>query len=214
MTTGMAKWTRGGWRLVLLAALAAGLEGVAAPEEREAVGYQPRQGAGVAEAAEIDRLSRANAALEKLIEALDSDRPFLMLDRGRGRLTLRHGEALLRDCRVVSDSLGLRPSAKQSLSRHIRRYRRGGPYTEPTPGPFDWEQYLAAAATPDGAMYFDGGLLVYASEAWGAPRAPSLRVSVGDLRALSDALPTGAALVVMPADWRNPFGQPAPEMNE
>lgn len=151
---------------------------------------------------EAARLVCANAALKAWIAALDADEPFLLLDRGEGRLRLHHGSALLRDCRVLADSLGPAPAARQELSRHIRRYRRASPYVESEPGPFDWEQYLAEAATPDAGMYFDSGLLLYATEVWCAPRAPSARLAVGDLRVLYDALPRGAVLVVLPAGWR------------
>jgi len=148
-----------------------------------------------------DSARRINAALRAWIAAIDADAPFLVLDRGSRRLQLHHGGAVLRDCRVAVDALGRAPAVEHELERHVRRYTRASAYREPQAGPFDWEQYLAEAATPDGALYFAGGLLLYASEVWGTPRAPAARLAPGDLRALYDALPAGAVLVVLPAGW-------------
>ncbi|MFH1569466.1 MAG: hypothetical protein ABIL09_15830, partial [Gemmatimonadota bacterium] len=154
-----------------------------------------------------------NAALRAWLGAMDADVAYLVLDLGTSRLRLQHGGALLRDCRVLAAALPPVPSS-QVLVRGLRRYRRADPYSEPQPGPFDWEHYLVEAATPECALYFDGGVLIYAAEAWGQPRPPSVRLGAADLRALYDALPSGAPLVVLPAGWRGDASGGAPLAEE
>jgi hypothetical protein len=83
----------------------------------------------------------------------------------------------------------------------LRRYRPSDPWARVRAGPFDWEQNLAEEATDDSALYFSGGLLVYASAAWGRPRAPALAIEAGDLRALFNASAPGMELVVLPPGW-------------
>jgi len=193
--------------------LAGRLAGVAAAACLVAASAAPSQGAAAmdpaAAAGDAPVLRRANAALRAWIAAIDADAPFLLLDREAGRLLLHHGGALLRDCRVLSDSVQAELPVAQILVRHIRRYRRASPYREPEAGPFDWEQYLAAAAPADAALYFDGGLLLYACSSWGRPRPPWARLAAGDLRALYDALPDSTALVVLPRGWRAADAAPA-----
>ncbi|MDA0333913.1 MAG: hypothetical protein O2782_01985, partial [bacterium] len=51
------------------------------------------------------------------------------------------------------------------------------------------------------ALWFDGGLLVYADAAWLPTAAPSIRLAAEDLRALFDAVADSIAIVILPADW-------------
>jgi len=151
---------------------------------------------------EGEKLERINAALRDWLGAASAGSPYLLVDTQQGRVQLRQGGALLRDCRIGREHLGATGSARQILAQRIRRHRRSDPYSEPQSSAFDWEDYLSVAATPDGALYFSEGLLMYASEKWGEPRAPSLKMSEDDLVALYDALPVGTVLVVLPPGWR------------
>ena len=99
--------------------------------------------------------------------------------------------------------MGSAPGEGHALTRRIRRYRRSYPQAQIQPGPFDWEQYLATSATEQCALYFEGGLLVFAAAAWGDVRSPSLKVAPRDLIALHDALDLGTRLIVLPTSWRN-----------
>ena len=151
---------------------------------------------------EAEDLERINDALRGWLGAATAGAPYLLVDAQQGRIRLHQGGSLLRDCRIVHEHLGVAASARQTLAQRIRRYRRSDPYTEPQSSAFDWEDYLAVAATPNCALYFSEGLLMYASQEWGEPRAPSLKVSEDDLLALYDALAVGTVLVVVPPGWR------------
>lgn len=151
--------------------------------------------------AEAEELECINDALRGWLQAATDGAPYLLVDVQQGRVQLHQGGALLRDCPMVREHLGMTPSVCQMLERRIRRYRRSDSLTEPQLSAFDWEDYLAVAANPDCALHFSEGLLIYASQEWGEPRAPSLRVSEDDLMALYDALAEGTALVVLPPGW-------------
>jgi len=167
------------------------------------VAAEPTRGSGAgAQEAELERI---NQALRDWLGAATTGAPFLLVDAERGSIQLRQDGALLRDCRGVGD-LGKATAIHQELAQRIRRHRRSDPYREALPSPFDWEDYLAVAATPDCALYFSGGLLLYASEKWGEPRAPSLKLGEDDLMALYDALATGTVLIVLPPSWRTGGG--------
>ena len=146
-------------------------------------------------------LRRINQALREWLVLIETDRPYLVVDRQFGEVRLEHGRAVLRTCLVLTDSLGLRPDVRASLQSRIRRYRPSDPWARSQAGPVDWEQHLSEDATPDCALYFTNGLLVYASEAWGQPRAPALKVDVGDLRALYNLGAGVLPLLVLPPGW-------------
>ena len=153
------------------------------------------------DAPRLAELERINEALRGWLGAATGGAPFLLIDAERGAVQLRQNGALLRECRGVGD-LGSAIAVQQNLALRIRRYRRSDPYLEAPPSPFDWEDYLAVAAIPDCALHFSGGLLLYASEEWGEPRSPSLKMSEQDLMVLYDALATGTVLVILPPGWR------------
>ena len=165
-------------------AMLAGLSGRAAGD-----------GPGVAE------LSRINEALRQWLALIETDRPYLAIDRQAGQVRLHHGRAILRQCPVLVDSLGERPELRSELRRRVRRYRPSAPWATKLSGPFDWENNLAEEAAPDGALYFDSGLLLYAAAVWEAAGSPALRLEAVDLRALYNACEPGTPLVVLPPVW-------------
>ena len=147
-----------------------------------------------------DELARINDGIQSWIEAIDSDRQFLLLDLGVGQLRLQHGSAILRSAPVlVASGEGSTP-VSQRLQSRLRRYG-AVPFHPIVSGPFDWEQYLALEADDGCALQFDGGLLVYAHDAWAQAPAPAVRLVSADLRALFDAVPDSVELVLLPAGW-------------
>lgn len=153
-------------------------------------------------AAPQGRLAEINAALRAWLDAVDADRPYLLLDRGAEELQLRHGQAVLRVCPVLADSAAARAGPQVKLEHRLRWYRPSRPGSSISAGPFDWEQNLAEQASGGEALYFGGGLLLYAASGWGRPGVPSLRLGDADLRALYETCPVGAQLVVLPPGWR------------
>ena len=158
--------------------------------------------AGVAaEPTGVDSQRRVNAALHTLLRAIDADELFAVVDLEHRELRLHHGRALLRTCPIESLTVPVETAALQSLTQRPRRYTRSDPYAQRGPGALDWEHYLVAAATEDCALYFSGGLLIYASQAWASPRPPQVRLTTNDLRAVYDALAPDTDLVLLPPGW-------------
>lgn len=146
-------------------------------------------------------LEKVNRALGSWLELMDDDRSYLLVDRDKGELELRHGPAVLRTCAIMADSALAQVAVRSSLREHLRRYRPAHPWARPGGGPFDWEQVLVDQAADDDALYFANRVLMYADDAWGVPRPPFIRLSGADLRALFDALESGAPMVVLPRGW-------------
>jgi hypothetical protein len=149
-------------------------------------------------------LARINDALEAWLQRHDADRPFLVADLQHGEVRYLHGAARLRLCPIItSRGTGDAPVA-QRLQARVRRYG-AEPFQPRDAGPFDWEQYLADEADDDGALQFDGGLLLYGHDDWhgvdGEPPAPALRLAAQDLRALVDAVAADVDLVLLPDGW-------------
>ncbi len=145
-------------------------------------------------------LARINDAIEALIGLIDSDRPFLVFDRGAAELRLQHGSAILRSVPALDVVDDGHAELTQRLRSRLRRYG-AVPFQPIAPGAFDWEQYLALEADDECALWFDGGLLIYADEAWTPAAAPSVRLTTEDLRALFDAVADSTAIVLLPAGW-------------
>lgn len=175
-----------------------------------------------------------NQALRAWLRLIETDRPYLVVDRAAGEVRLQHGRAVLRACPVLADSFEVRtaggaageadgsggwraepPAGRPGgpgafsgglppaeVQERIRRYRPSDAWSRPQAGPFDWEHVLVNQATGDCALYYANGLLIYASGAWGRPRAPSLRLGTGDLRALYNVADDGLPLVVLPPRWK------------
>ena len=146
-------------------------------------------------------LGRINEALREWLQLMGADRVYLLLDRSAGQLRVQHGAAVLRQCPVVSDSLGAGTPLRQRLTARLRRHRRADPFTAIESGPFDWEHYLVSEATAEAGLLFSEGLLLYASEIWGPARPPSVRLRSQDLRALFDAAADSVDLILLPSGW-------------
>lgn len=147
-----------------------------------------------------------NEALRQWLVLMEIDQAYLVVDRQAGEVRLQHGKAILRQCPVVVDSMGTRPDLTGTLQQRIRRYRPRSPWAQIERGAFDWENNLAEQATADCALYFDGGLLIYASPLWEGALIPSLRLEVEDLRALYNVGQRGLTLVVLPLSWDEELG--------
>lgn len=154
---------------------------------------------------EVEELRRVNQALRGWLELIEGDRLHLVVDRQAGEVRLQHGEAVLRNCPVVVDSLGERPEVRGELRQRIRRYRPSDPWTSRVVGPFDWEQNLVDEATDDCGLCFSNRLLIYASTAWGRVRAPAVKIGSDDLRALYESCAPGIPLIVLPRGWTKEF---------
>ena len=154
---------------------------------------------------EVEELRRVNQALRGWLELIEGDRLHLVVDRQAGEVRLQHGEAVLRNCPVVVDSLGERPEVGGELRQRIRRYRPSDPWTSRVVGPFDWEQNLVDEATDDCGLCFSNRLLIYASTAWGRVRAPAVKIGSDDLRALYESCAPGIPLIVLPRGWTKEF---------
>ena len=166
--------------------------------------------AAAGENIDTGKLARINQALQQWLRLIEADRPYLLVDRRAGEVRLQHGQAVLRTVPVLVDSLGPQPAPQAALQRRVRRYRPATSWSRPQHGPFDWESNLAAQATERCALYFDSGLLIYAAAVWRNPRAPSLRIEVGDLKALYNTAETGMPLVVLPRGWDEDSGDGGP----
>ena len=136
------------------------------------------------ETTEAEKLAYGNAALRAWLQQIDADAPYILVDRASGQVKLMHGRAVLRNCIVRRDDLGGIPAFSDTLMARLRRYRSLDPWSQPTPGPFDWEQGLVEEAPDDGALYFSSGILLYASDKWRERQGPALCVDAVDLRAL------------------------------
>lgn len=158
----------------------------------------------------VEELIRINQALRDWLRLMETDRRYLVVDRQAREARLQHGRAVLRSCPVRVDSLGDGEFAQAELRLHLRRYRPSDPWSPIASGPFDWEQVLAEQATDDCALYFSNQLLIYAADTWGQPRAPALRITADDLRALYEACAPGTPLVVLPFHWNEEsvYGEP------
>ena len=156
---------------------------------------------GRGSALEKHDLVHINQTLRAWLRLIDSDRPYLVVDRQANEVNLHHGRAILRRCPVLLDSLGKRRMGGGKIENRIRRYRPSDPWSAAALGPFDWEQNLAEEATADCALYFSNELLIYASQIWGRPRSPALKLSVEDLQALYNVTANGGPLLVLPLGW-------------
>lgn len=156
-----------------------------------------------AELPPIVELTRINAALKAWLEAVEGDAPHLVFDPQQAVLRFQHGRNLLRVCPLRASSIGGGGGQpiRQTLSSHLRAYRRHHPYAKPEPGPFDWEYYLVADATEDCALSFSGGLILFASDTWKNTGTPSLQLEVPDIRALYNSLEPGVPLIILPPGW-------------
>ncbi len=144
-------------------------------------------------------LKQINAALSRWLGLIGQDAPFLVIDAEAQEVRLYHHRALLRVCPAqLSESLATESSL--TIHAHLRQLRRAGPYREPDPGPFDWERYLADAATDASALLLTNETLVHASPAWDPPQ-DWVRLQEADLRALYDALTDGTPVVILPRGW-------------
>ena len=146
-------------------------------------------------------LEHVNQTLRAWLKLIETDRPYLVVDRQAGEVNLHHGRAILRQCPVLLDSLGKSRIGVGEITNRIRRYRPSDPWSALASGPFDWEQGLAVRATGHCALYFSNEIIIYASPAWGRPRSPALRLRVVDLQALYNATANGGALLVLPPGW-------------
>ena len=153
-----------------------------------------------------ERLLQVNAALKLWLQAIEANTPYLLVDRGTAEMRLMHGKAVMRNITLVADSLTARPPMHLFLQHHLRRYRPSDPWVGLAASAFDWEQNLVAEAAATGALYFTGGLLLYADPIWHRGDAIALRVQEGDLRALYNACEPGLQLIVLPAGWREGRG--------
>ena len=156
---------------------------------------------GRGSALEKHDLVHINQTLRAWLRLIDSDRPYLVVDRQANEVNLHHGRAILRRCPVLLDSLGKRRMGGGKIENRIRRFRPSDPWSAAAFGPFDWEQNLAEEATADCALYFSNELLIYASQIWGRPRSPALKLSVEDLQALYNVTANGGPLLVLPLGW-------------
>ena len=151
--------------------------------------------------AETADLAYTNEALRQWLALMENDRVYLVVDRQAGEVRLQHGKAVLRQCPIVGDFLGRRPDITGKLQQRVRRYRPRTPWAQIESGAFDWENNLAEEATDRCALFFDSGVLIYASAAWGQVRPPSLRLTIEDVRALYNAGAEGLDLVILPPAW-------------
>ena len=144
-------------------------------------------------------IHQINDALSRWLIAIDSDTIYMVLDMQSAELRLMHQKAVLRRCPAALDSI---PSIaiERRLQQRIRRYWQL-PSTPDVDYPFDWEDYLARDGDADCALYFSDGMLIYASDDWGAVRAPAVRLSGPDLRALYNACQIGLQLLTLPPGW-------------
>ena len=155
-----------------------------------------------ASAASAEDLAYVNDALRAWLQAIEADKPYLLVDRDAGELRLMHEKALLRRVPLTADSLGTQPPVQSALEVRLRRYRPSSPWRGLVSSPFDWEQNLVADASATSALYFASGLLIYASPVWHRPGAMNLQIGVDDLRALYNACGLGTPIVVLPANWK------------
>ena len=153
----------------------------------------------VAAPAAADDLEAVNEALRQWLAAAETDRPYLLLDLEAGELRLQHGGALLRQCPLLEPPPGSLPGIAR-LEQRLRPFRHVP--VDAGPGPFDWEAHLGADGHGGCALYFGGGLLVYADGRWLDGPVDGLRLGAEDVRALFNALEPGAPMVVLPASWR------------
>ena len=146
-----------------------------------------------------DDLEAVNEALRQWLAAAETDRPYLLLDLEAGELRLQHGGALLRQCPLRDPPPAALPISAR-LAQRLRPFRHTSAVAGP--GPFDWEAHLGADGHGACALYFGGGLLVYADGRWLDGSVDGLQIGAEDVRALFNALELGAPMVVLPASWR------------
>ncbi len=169
----------------------------AAPTAETDPGFEARQ-----------RLTQINASLNRWLELSDLDVPFLVIDEDAQQVRLYHQTALLRICeaRFTDATAAVIASREPSHTRtlaiqaHLRTLRPASPYNRPDAGPFDWERYLADAATDRSALLLTNEMLIHASDTWN-PAHRAVRLNPAGLRALFDALTDGTAVVFLPPGW-------------
>ena len=154
-------------------------------------------------AAGTEAKERTNRALRYWLELIEADRIYLVLDCQHKEIRLAHGNAVLRNCPMVVAALADGIEDRQVVQKHLRRYLPSDPWSRLQIGRFDWEQNLVEDAPETAALYFSGGLLMYAADVWQHTRSPALRLRSADLRALYNALETGTPLVVLPKNWNS-----------
>ena len=158
----------------------------------------------VAEPAETE-LKRINRALRDWMALMEDERPYAVFDGENQLLQLYHGRALMRSCKVTRGEAGPGWPVSARLDGHVRGDRPSHPWSVLQDGPFDWEQNLVSEATDASALHFSNGMLVYASEGWGSPRPPALKLGSRDLRALYNALEIGTNILLLPAGWNREY---------
>lgn len=154
-----------------------------------------------------------HAALEQWLQLAQRDVRYLVVDADSSQVRLYHGGALLRRCaakivsapRIGPDRAAAVPDRDSwSIVSPLRWARPAGPHATADPGPFDWERYLADAATDrSGLLLSDHGAL-YADARWQerlGEGVASIRLEARDLRALADALDEGTRLVYLAPGW-------------
>jgi len=146
-----------------------------------------------------ERLRQINATLSRWLDLSRQDAPFLVVDEEAQEVRLYHHRALLRVCPAALTPR-LTIDASLVIQAHLRQWRPAGPYEEPDAGPFDWERYLADAATDASALLLTNETLIHASSVWDPPH-DSVRLAAADLRALFDALTDGTPVITLPRGW-------------
>lgn len=147
-------------------------------------------------------LQQINHAMRTWLDHVRADRLFLVVEQDSGRIELRHGASILRECPMRLDRISGGVDLTGRLALHMRRYRPSASWQEPRSGPFDWEDVLVTAAAADGALYFDNGLVLFAVSVWDDVMPPAARLRAHDLRALYDACPLDTPLVILPEGWQ------------
>jgi hypothetical protein len=148
-------------------------------------------------------IAHGNKALKAWIEYAERDDRFLLYDQEAKILSLRHGKAILRRCLVVSDTISDIFWVKTFFLHHLRRFRPLKFSVNFDLGPYDWEERLVRSAPPDGAMYFENGLILSHSPYWAKSGASTVLLSLVDFRALFDSYVVGMPLIILPVNWRS-----------
>ena len=146
-------------------------------------------------------LHQINASLAQWLELAGTDAPYLVIDHEAAQVRLYHQAALLRTCpaQLSQPPAVVGPSAPLAVAAHLRHVRPAGPYDRVQAGPFDWERYLADAATETSALLLTDETLISASAIWKSPH--DIRLQPHDLQALFDAVDDSTLVVRLPQGW-------------
>lgn len=153
-------------------------------------------------------LAQLNQAMRAWLEHVRADRLFIVVEQDSGWVQLRHGGAVLRDCAMVKDNSVAGQPLTGALAVHARRFRPSAPWRQPVSGPFDWEDVLATAASSSDALYFDNGLVLFASSHWLDLAPPAVQLHPHDLQALAGACTRGTPVVILPRRWQEISHEP------